>query len=242
MLKTLMPMIVLLNGVELGSGRPPLSPPRRAAFSTGSTRRPRPQTLRLRMPATPPPAPQEPPSPQGSMPPPVWPHLSQWQEASSRPPAPQAPRENVEEALHNIRMTRREFDRLASQFTNLRVTPPSSTGNQLLPLELNAHFWEANRPSSTASGSLQGNVGGPRDEYFDSLRSEAGGDPPTDMIDLADRVDSADESRSGASSASLLSVSELIRELGARSVRPLNSFLSELKRRIYLKFRRSSNR
>ena len=64
-------------------------------------------------------------------------------------------------------------------------------------VELNTQFWEANRPSSTAAGSLHGNEGGSRDDYVASLETESG-DSPT-VQDISDMLDSADESHSGAS-------------------------------------------
>ena len=162
-------------------------------------------------------------------------------------------------SMAGLRMRREEFAELAQLFTGLELDPNRDRRNARSPnvphlsggihaVELTPHFWQTNRPSSSDDGSLLANPGtSNRQDYFDDVAEGAQGrDPlstPTSVNAISAALDqSADDPdsrpQSSASTASLLSVGELLRELGSRSIRPLNTFVDDLKAKVWSRLRR----
>ena len=156
-------------------------------------------------------------------------------------------------------MRREEFNELAQLFTGLELDSRLDSRNARSPnvphlaggihaLELTPNFWQTNRPSSDDDGSLRGNPGtSNRQEYFNDVAEGAQGGntitTPTSTSTISAALDQSvddPDSRppSSASTASLLSVGELLRELGSRSIRPLNTFVDELKAKVWSRLRR----
>ena len=162
-------------------------------------------------------------------------------------------------SMAGLRMRREEFNELAQLFTGLELDSRLDSRNARSPnvphlaggihaLELTPNFWQTNRPSSDDDGSLRGNPGtSNRQEYFNDVAEGAQGGntitTPTSTSTISAALDQSvddPDSRppSSASTASLLSVGELLRELGSRSIRPLNTFVDELKAKVWSRLRR----